>query len=93
MLLTGIYIWRRGGDPKLLSLSAAAMTHLLVDPVVRSPSTLLWPLLGVDFPAVRGLSSRITAVTQIVAATTATMTVFALWRQNRLPELITHGRL
>jgi inner membrane protein len=93
LLLTGIYFWRRHGNPKLLSLSVAAMTHLLVDPVVRSPGTLLWPLFGPDFPEARGLSSRVTSVTQIVAGTTAAMAIFALWRQNRLSEFITNGRL
>jgi len=84
---------RRYGDAKLLSVSGASMTHLLVDPVIRSPATLLWPLFGLEFPAARGLSSRLTALTQVAAATTVAMTILALQRQNRLGQFIRSGRL
>ena len=32
------------------SLGLGALSHPLVDPVVRYPETLLWPFLGWDFP-------------------------------------------
>jgi hypothetical protein len=69
------------------------MTHLLVDPVIRSPKTLLWPLFGLEFPAARGLSSRLTALTQIGAASALVMAILALQRRNRLGEFISSGRL
>jgi len=93
LLFAGIYVLRRHGDAKLLSVSGAAMTHLLVDPVIRSPATLLWPLFGLEFPAARGLSSRLTALTQVAAATAVVMVVLALQRRNRLGEFIRSGRL
>ena len=93
LLFAGIYFLRRHGDAKLLSVSGAAMTHLLVDPVIRSPATLLWPLFGLEFPAARGLSSRLTALTQVAAATTVAMTILALQRQNRLGQFIRSGQL
>ncbi len=93
LLLAGIYFLTRHGDGRLLSLGAAAMTHLLVDPVIRSPKTLLWPLFGLEFPAARGLSSRLTALTQIGAASALVMAILALQRRNRLGEFISRGRL
>jgi hypothetical protein len=93
LLITGIYVWRRHGERRLLPVSAAAITHLLVDPVIRSPGTLLWPLLGLKFPVARGLSPRLTAVTQIAAATAAAMTILELQRRNRLGDFIKSGRL
>jgi len=69
------------------------MTHLLVDPVIRSPDTLFWPLLGFEFPAARGLSRRVTVVTQIAAAAVVVITALALQRRDRLGEFITSGRL
>jgi hypothetical protein len=93
LLFAGIYCLRRHGDAKLLSVSGASMTHLLVDPVIRSPATLLWPLFGLEFPAARGLSSRLTALTQVAAATTVAVTILALQRQNRLGQFIHSGRL
>jgi hypothetical protein len=93
VLFAGIYFWRRYRDGRLLGVSAAAMTHLLVDPVIRSPDTLFWPLLGFQFPAARGLSPRVTAVTQIAAAALVVMTVLALQRRGRLGEFVTSGRL
>ena len=93
LLFAGIYFWRRYRDGRLLAVSAAAMTHLLVDPVIRSPDTLFWPLLGFEFPAARGLSRRVTAVTQIAAAAVVVITALALQRRDRLGEFITSGRL
>jgi LexA-binding, inner membrane-associated putative hydrolase len=93
LLLAGICLLRRHGDGRLLSLSAAAMTHLLVDPVIRSPETLLWPLFGLEFPAARGLSPRLTALTQIGAASALVMAILSLQRRNRLGEFISSGRL
>jgi len=93
LLFAGVSVLRRSGDSRLLVVSAAAMTHLLVDPVIRSPATLFWPLLGLEFPAARGLSPRLTALTQVVAAIAVMVTVLALQRRNRLGDFIRSGRL
>ncbi|TMB69626.1 MAG: hypothetical protein E6J43_03930 [Chloroflexi bacterium] len=93
LLFAGMYFWRRRRDARLLSMSGAAMTHLLVDPVIRSPGTLLWPLFGLEFPGAPGLSPRLTALTQIAAATAVVLTIFGLQRQKRLRELLSSGRL
>jgi|SRR5437867_301281 len=93
LLFAGMYFWRRYRDGRVLALGAAAMTHLLVDPVIRSPATLLWPLLGLEFPAARGLSRRLTAVTQIGAAAAVAITILAIQRRNGLGHFITIGRL
>ena len=93
LLFAGMYFWRRRRDARLLSMSGAAMTHLLVDPVIRSPGTLLWPLFGLEFPGAPGLSPRLTVLTQIAAATAVVLTIFGLQRQKRLRELLSSGRL
>jgi len=93
LFLTGAGLARRRRDPRLLSLGAAAMTHLLVDPVIRSPRTLLWPLLGLQFPEARGLNRALTLLTQLGAAAAIVAAVVALQRQGRLGEFLSSGRL
>jgi hypothetical protein len=93
LLAAGNYLLRREGDSRLLSVSAAAMTHLLVDPVIRSPGTLLWPLFGFRFPEARGLPPGPTAVSQVAAAAVVLATLVTLLRRNRLRRFISSGRL
>jgi hypothetical protein len=80
-------------DPRLMGVAAAAISHILVDPVIRSPKTLFWPLLGRRFPEARGLNRPVTAVTQILAAVAVGATALHLARSGRLPEFIGSGRL
>jgi hypothetical protein len=84
---------KRRRDPRLLGIAAAAFTHLLVDPVIRSPRTLFWPLLGLQFPEARGLSRSVTALTQVAAALTIGAAAWQLARRGRLREFITNGHL
>jgi LexA-binding, inner membrane-associated putative hydrolase len=91
LMLAGVSLMKRRRDPRLLAIAAAAFTHLLVDPVIRSPRTLLWPFLGREFPEARGLSRPLTAVTQVAAALTIGAAAFQLVRRGRLREFITHG--
>jgi hypothetical protein len=93
VVLAGISLARRRRDARLLAIGAAAITHLLVDPVIRSPRTLLWPLLGFDFPESRGLSRPLTLLTQIVAGVAVLATIFSLQRRGRLNNLISRGSL
>jgi hypothetical protein len=60
LILAGIGLAMRHKDVKLLAIGTAAMTHLLVDPVIRSPRTLLWPLLGVAFQLEGSMASHVT---------------------------------
>ena len=91
--LAGVSLLRRRRDPRLAGVAAAALTHLLVDPVVRSPGTLFWPLLGFEFPAARGLNRPLTALTQLLAALAIAATGLRLIRSGRLREFISDGRL
>lgn len=93
LILAGIGLATRHQDVKLLAIGAAAMTHLLVDPVIRSPRTLLWPLLGVAFPEARGLNRPLTLLTQVTAAAVILATVLGLQRKGRLQDFIVSGRL
>jgi LexA-binding, inner membrane-associated putative hydrolase len=93
VVVAGISLARRRQDARLLAVGAAAMTHLMVDPVIRSPRTLLWPLLGRDFPESRGLSRPLTMLTQIGAAAAVLATLFTLQRRGRLSDFIARGSL
>jgi LexA-binding, inner membrane-associated putative hydrolase len=93
VVVAGISLARSRQDARLLAVGAAAMTHLLVDPVIRSPRTLLWPLLGRDFPESRGLSRPLTMLTQIGAAAAVMATLFTLQRRGRLSDFIARGSL
>lgn len=93
IIFAGVSLMRRTGDPRLLGVAGAALTHLLVDPVIRSPRTLLWPVLGLEFPDARGLNRPLTAFTQIAAALTIAAATWQLARSGRLGEIITSGHL
>jgi len=93
LLVAGLSLWQRSGDPRLLGLAAAAVTHLLVDPVIRSPRTLFWPVLGLDFPEARGLNRPLTALTQVAAALTIGAAAWQLARRGGLGDFIANGRI
>jgi len=93
VVVAGITLARRRQDARLLAVGAAAMTHLLVDPVIRSPRTLLWPLFGLAFPESRGLNRPLTMLTQIAAASALLATLFTLQREGRLTDFIARGSL
>jgi len=93
VVFAGISLARGRRDARLLGVGAAAMTHLLVDPVIRSPRTLLWPLLGVAFPESRGLNRPLTILTQVAAAAAVLATLLTLQRHGRLNDFIARGSL
>jgi len=93
VVAAGISLARRRRDARLLAVGAAAMTHLLVDPVIRSPRNLFWPLLGLTFPESRGLNRPLTILTQIAAAVAVVATVLNLQRRGRLNDFIARGSL
>jgi hypothetical protein len=93
LVVAGLSLLRIRQDPRLAGVAAASASHILVDPVIRSPGTLLWPALGRGFPEARGLSRRVTMITQIAAAATIGAFALHLWSSGRLPGFITKGRL
>jgi hypothetical protein len=93
VVVAGIGLARRRRDARILGVGAAAMTHLLVDPVIRSPHTLLWPLFGLAFPESRGLNRPLTILTQLTAGAVVLATLFTLQRRGRLNDLIARGKL
>lgn len=92
LALPGLFLARRG-DPRLLTVAVASLTHVLVDPVAREPRTLFWPLLGLDFPDVRGLNRVWLALMDGVAAVVALMLARWLHRRGRLWPFLRQGRL
>ncbi len=93
LLAPGIVMATGGRDMRLLSVGVAALSHLLVDPVVREPQTLFWPALGTGFTASRPPSAIITAVTQVGAALVAGLVVRELWKNRRLGSFVRTGAL
>ena len=93
LVLAGMSLMKRKQDLRLLAVGAGAVTHLLVDPVVRSPRTLLWPLLGREFPEARGLNRPLTTLTQVAAALTIAAVTWKLVRSGRVGDFINNGRI
>jgi membrane-bound metal-dependent hydrolase YbcI (DUF457 family) len=93
VLLPGAYLLARAGDPRLFAMAVAALTHLALDPVNHAPQTLLWPLLGFDFPHISFLDLRATIITEAVAGLAMLMAAVALQRRGRLEQFAREGRL
>lgn len=49
LFLTGLYLYFKIGDIKVLTLASGSIFHLLEDRMWKSPRTLLWPLIGWRF--------------------------------------------
>jgi len=49
LFLTGLYLYDKRGDIKVLTLAAGSIFHLMEDQMWASPRTLFWPLLGWRF--------------------------------------------
>ena len=48
----GFYIWKKQRRTWMLALAAGTFTHLLLDGLWETPSTLFWPLMGWTFPKI-----------------------------------------
>lgn len=48
--LIGLYLYKKRGDLRIISLSIGSFFHLMEDQMWASPKTLFWPLLGLRFP-------------------------------------------
>lgn len=92
ILIAGARLAERG-DARFLSVGTGALTHLLVDPVIRAPRTLFWPLLGFSFPHVRGLGTLPTIATQVAAGAVVVGVAQALARRGHLRRFLFSGRL
>ena len=92
LLILGILPARRG-DANLLSFAVASLSHVLVDPVIRAPRTLLWPLLGLRFHHTSGWGATNTVVTQAAAGLITCFAAYRLWQQKRLLRFLSKGRL
>jgi hypothetical protein len=49
LFLTGLYVYDKTGDVKVLTLASGSIFHLLEDQMWTSRRTLFWPLLGWHF--------------------------------------------
>lgn len=93
VLIAGLRLGGGSGDARFLSVGMGAMTHLLVDPVMRAPRTLFWPLLGFRFPQLRGLGTLPTIASQVAAGTVVLGVAQALVRRGHLRRFLSSGRL
>ncbi len=93
ILLPGIYLLARAGDPRLLAVAVGSLSHIAIDPVNHAPRTLFWPLLGLGFPHVSFLDVRATIITEAGAGLMLLVAAVALQRRGRLGRLVREGRL
>jgi hypothetical protein len=49
LFLTGLYMYAKIGDIKVLTLASGSIFHLMEDRMWKSPRTLFWPLIGWRF--------------------------------------------
>jgi hypothetical protein len=50
LFLLSLYLYEKKKDIKVLSLASGSFFHLMEDQMWKTPKTLLWPLLGLQFP-------------------------------------------
>ena len=50
LFLTGLYLYDKRGDLKVLILASCSIFHLMEDQMWSSPRTLFWPLPRMAFP-------------------------------------------
>jgi len=81
----GLYLARRG-NPILISLACGVIVHLLCDPVLREPRTLLWPLYGWTFHSTYGKGNGL-PVNLTLDLVLGSLGLFILWRQWRAGRL------
>ena len=49
LFLTGLYLYDKRGDIKVLTLASGSIFHLMEDQMWSSPRTLFWPIFGWHF--------------------------------------------
>ena len=50
LFLIGLYLYKKKGDIRIISLTTGSFFHLIEDQMWVSPNTLFWPFLGLNFP-------------------------------------------
>ncbi len=50
LLLTGLYLYEKRRDIKVIALATGSFFHLFEDQMWASPRTFFWPLHGLSFP-------------------------------------------
>ncbi len=93
VVLPGLLLVVRRGDPRLLAMGIAMLSHFAVDPTNHSPENLLWPLLGTQFPQVTLLGLKMTVLTESVSALMLLAAGYHLYRTNKLQQFIRTGRI
>jgi membrane-bound metal-dependent hydrolase YbcI (DUF457 family) len=81
VIVGGVLIANRSGDSRLLVVGLGWLSHLLVDPVVVYPVTLLWPLFGFEFANSMGIKS---SYLRIIDAVMIALAMVALARSRAL---------
>lgn len=93
VLLPGVWLVVRHRDPRVAVIGLAMLSHLAVDPVNHSPQTLLWPMLGTDFPKIALLGIKMTILTESISFCMLAGVVLYLVRTYRFPAFILEGRI
>jgi hypothetical protein len=94
LALPGLYLARRG-NPLLISLACGVITHVLCDPVLREPRSLLWPLYGWTFHSTfgKGNGLPINLTLDFVLGSLGLIVLWRLWRSGRLWDLALWGEI
>ena len=93
LALPGIY-FARSGDCRLLSVAFGVALHIACDPVLRTPTTLFWPLFGWSFRDTSGNGVPIDLPTlDAIGATVAAVVLLRLWQNGRLRALVQFGQI
>jgi hypothetical protein len=92
LLIPGLRL-ARGGDRRLLLVGFAALTHVLVDPVVLYPQALFWPLLGLEFPESRSIPGGYQIWGDVAIAVSVGMLTLSETFRTRLLRFMRTGAL
>jgi membrane-bound metal-dependent hydrolase YbcI (DUF457 family) len=93
LLLPGAWLAVNRRDVRLLCVGLGNLSHLAVDPVTHSPATLLWPLLGTDFPQITLLGPTAGLAAEAAAGLVLLSAALLLYRGGRMPAFLRTGRL
>jgi hypothetical protein len=88
----------------MLALAAGTLTHLLLDEMWKTPSTLFWPLLGFSFPKIelegwaRGIfqamfSDPATYIPEIIGLIIIIWFAVDAFRRRKVGAFIKYGRV
>jgi hypothetical protein len=92
--LPGLYFAQRG-NPLLISLACGVITHILCDPVLREPRSLLWPLYGWTFHSTYGKGNGlpINLTLDFVLGSLGLIVLWRQWRAGRIWDLALSGEV